>query len=137
MRISLDSSALVKRYIEEPGTARVAGILTSAKEIAVCIICITEVISACNRLVREKKIKKDQYDWIKNEFLLDINEMIILDLTNEVIARSIQCLEKGTVRSLDALHVAAAHEYKCDLFLSGDVRQKKAAVNMGLKVEIV
>jgi predicted nucleic acid-binding protein len=95
------------------------------------------VLSACNRLLRVKKINQEQYNWIKNEFLLDINELVIIDLTDDVISRSLQCLEKGAVRSLDALHIAAAVDYKCGLFFSGDVRQKKIAGQMGLKVEIV
>jgi uncharacterized protein len=137
MKIFLDSSALVKRYIEETGSQKVAERCAKAGEIAVCIICLPEVLSACNLLLREKKINQEQYNWIKNEFLLDINELVIIDLTDDVISRSIQCLEKGAVRSLDALHIAAAVEYKCGLFLSGDIRQKKIAGQMGLKVEIV
>jgi predicted nucleic acid-binding protein len=95
------------------------------------------MLSACNRLLREKKINRKQYNWIKNEFFLDIDELMIIDLNNDVIIRSILCLENGALRSLDALHVAAALEYKCDLFLSGDARQKKIASQMGLNVEII
>jgi predicted nucleic acid-binding protein len=137
MKVFLDSSALVKRYIEEAGSVRVTEICETADELAVCIICITETLSACNRLLREKKINGDQYAWIKNEVLLDINDLIVIDLTNEVISRSIKCLEKGALRSLDALHVAAAVEYNCELFLSGDTRQRAIADQMGLNVELV
>ena len=137
MKVFLDSSALVKRYIEEPGSARIAEICEKSKEVAVCIICVPEVLSACNRLNRENKISADQYEWIKNEFLLDMGEVIVIDLTNEVISKSIHCLEKGALRSLDALHMAAAIEYKCGLFVTGDVRQREIAINMGLKLEML
>ncbi len=66
MKLFLDSSALVKRYIEEEGSIKVAERCNKADEIAVCIICIAEVLSACNRLLREKKSNLEQYKWIKN-----------------------------------------------------------------------
>lgn len=137
MKVFLDSSAIAKRYIAESGTERVAEICLKAKEIAVCIVCITEVLSACNRLLREKKISNEQYKWIKNEFLLDMGEFAAIDLTNDVILRSIQCLEKGALRSLDAFHIASALEYKPGLFVTGDVHQKNIAAKMGLKVEFI
>jgi uncharacterized protein len=137
VKIFIDSSAIVKRYIDEPGSARIAEICKKNSEIAVCVICVTEVLSACNRLVRENKITAEQYKWIKNEFLLDIAEFYVIDLTNEVIGRSISCLEKGVMRSLDALHIAAALELKCGLFLTGDYRQRDLALIMGLNVEII
>jgi len=137
MKVFIDSSALVKRYIEEPGSGRVAELVDKAKEVAVCIVCIPEVLSACNRLVREKRINSEQYEWIKNEFLLDMGEFVVIDITNEVIIRSIHCLEKGALRSLDALHIASAIEYKCGLFVTGDQRQHAIAASMGLKLETV
>ncbi len=137
MKVFFDSSALVKRYIEEPGSGRVGELIGKAKEIAVCIVCVPEVLSACNRLVREKRIDSEQYEWIKNEFLLDIGEFVVIDMTNEVIIRSIQCLEKGVLRSLDALHIASAVEYKCGLFVTGDQRQINIAGAMRLKIEVV
>jgi predicted nucleic acid-binding protein len=45
MNIFLDSSAIVKRYIEESGSSRVAEILRDAGEITICIICVPETIS--------------------------------------------------------------------------------------------
>jgi len=137
LRVFLDSSALVKRYIEEPGSGRIAELMHKASEIAVSIICVPEVISACNRLVREKKITADQYKWIKKEFLLDLGEVIVIDLSNEIIGRAIQCLEKGATRSLDALHVASAVEIKSKLFVTADERQRVIARRMGLKVELI
>ena len=137
MRIFLDSSALVKRHIQEEGTSEVIELCRDAAEIAVSVICITEVLSACNRLVREKLITKKQYSLIKNEFLLDIDAATIIDLTSEVIVHSITCLESGTIRSMDALHIGTALVYECDVFVTGDSKQKDIAKKMGLKIIFV
>jgi len=44
---------------------------------------------------------------------------------------------KQQPRCLDALDISAAVEYHCNLFISGDIRQKEIAEKMGLAVEIV
>ena len=137
MRIFLDSSALVKRYIQEEGTSEVNELCRDASEIAVSIICITEVLSACNRLVREKLINKKQYSLIKNEFLLDIDTASIIDLNSDVIGNAIACLESGSIRSMDALHIGTALLYDCDDFVTCDIKQKDIARKMGLKVVFV
>ncbi len=134
MKAFLDSSALVKRYIKEKGTAKVAEICREADEIAVSVICITEVISACRRLVREKAINEEQYDWIKNEFLLDIDASQVIGLNGEVVENSIICLEKGALRSLDAVQIGSAMVYRPDIFLTGDSRQSDVTDKIGLKV---
>jgi predicted nucleic acid-binding protein len=136
VKIFLDSSALVKRYVREKGTDRVIEICREADEIAVSIICITEVLSACNRLLREKLITADQYAEIKHEFLRDIESAIIINLTFEVMEKSIVCLEKGTIGSLDALHVAAAIIYEAELFVTGDEKQTLIAEQMGVNVAL-
>ena len=137
MNLFLDSSALVKRYIEEEGTARVLALCADAAEITVSIICIPEVLSASNRCLREKKISSPQYNWIKNTFLREIGDFTVIDLSDSVLGKTILCLEKGALRSLDALHIASASVHECDVFLSSDKRQKDIAEGMGLTVEIV
>lgn len=137
MKVFLDSSALAKRYIEEPGSVRIAEICAEAGEVAASILCVTEILSACNRLLREKAISKANYTSIKNAFLLDVEEITIINLSYPVIAISISYLENGAIRSLDALHIAAAIAFRCDLFVTGDIRQKDLAARMGLPVEIV
>jgi hypothetical protein len=61
VRAYFDSSALAKRYIVEPGTAEVLKHCSNASEILLSILCIPELISAFNRLAREKKITRIQY----------------------------------------------------------------------------
>jgi len=135
MKLFLDSSALVKRYITEEGTEAVNQLCADAGEVAVSILCITEVLSACNRLFREEKINNEQYQWIKNELFLDIEQSIVIDINHDVVKTSILCLEKGSIRTLDALQVASAHSYECDLFLTSDKRQASCAEEIGLHIK--
>ncbi len=101
----------------------------------VSVLCIPEVFSACNRLVREKLITTEQYSAIKHEFLLDIDSAVVVNLTEGIIEQSVACLEKGAIRSLDAIHVSSALVYGTDIFVTGDMRQKSVTELMGLAVE--
>jgi predicted nucleic acid-binding protein len=57
MRVFFDTSAFVKRYVEEPGTEKVLDICGQAEQLVLCIICLPEMISTLNRFVREGKLQ--------------------------------------------------------------------------------
>ena len=77
------------------------------------------------------------YGLLKRDFQEDLHQTNLVPLTSDVIETSLHCLEKSSVGTLDAIHLATALRANCDLFLSADVRQQKAAKAMGLKVEAV
>lgn len=137
MQLFLDSSALAKKYIEEPATSTLLSYCKKAKSISISVICILEIISALNRLRRENKIDTEQYNKIKIEFLQDIDDFNVIEITPSVINISIACLEKGTIRSLDALHVGCAVSSGCNLFLTSDKRQYNIAGKMNIKAKLI
>ena len=135
MNVFFDSSALAKRYVQEPGSDRVEEILSLASSLGVSVICISEVVSALCRCRRERKLSQQQYLKAKRALFEDIEDASIIHLTDAVIVRAVELLERWTVRSSDSLHVASAAEWSAELFVSGDERQCKAARGYGLKVE--
>jgi predicted nucleic acid-binding protein len=58
----------------------------------------------------------------------------ICNITPHVIKKSIELLEKDTLRTMDALHIGCALEWEAELFVSSDKRQILAAKKAGLKV---
>ena len=137
MKVVIDSSALVKRYIEEPGSKALEEILKDASELGLSIILTPEVISAFNRLLRERRISTEEYDLIKQALLEDVRDATVLQITPEVIAHAVILLEKNVLRSLDALHVACALAWRTELFITADKRQMQAAINAGLNARFV
>ena len=136
MNIFLDSSALVKLYIREDGTDRVVELCESAREMTVSVLCVAEVLSACNRLLREGLLDNSNYLSIKQQFLADLESASIIGVTADVLDYSIACLEKGSIRSLDSIQIGSALAHKCDIFITADIKQKNIADLMGLQVEI-
>jgi hypothetical protein len=137
MGLCLDASALVKRYVVEPGTERVLLKLQEADDVVFSVLALPEVISALNRRRREGRLSLTDYVACKRQLRADAQNATVVDLSPEIVGRAISCLERFPLRGSDAVHVATALEAKPGLFLSGDERQCTAAKTMGLNVELV
>jgi hypothetical protein len=134
MRVFFDTSAFVKRYIEEPGTEKVVEICDQAEQLVLCVICLPEMISTLNRLVREGKLPAADYQKLRDVILKEIEDAEICYVTPEVVTHTIRCLENNVLRAMDALHLGCALVVEPDLFVSSDHRQIEAAKREGLKV---
>jgi predicted nucleic acid-binding protein len=137
MRIFFDSSAFVKRYVQEDGTDAVLSWCDQASELCLSGIALPEIISAFCRLQREKLISATEYRQLKSAFMADITDAAVGDLTPGVIRHAINALENNVLRGMDALHIGAALEFRAELFVSADVKQCTAATAAGLRVEMV
>ena len=133
MRLSLDSSSFVKRYILEEGSNRLDYFLQQASDLALCIILVPEIFSALNRRLREGTLTDKDYRKIKKLLINDVRDATILQITPAVISSSLKILENNVLRAMDALHVACALEWKADLFITSDKRQLDAAIHSGLQ----
>lgn len=107
----LDTSALVKRYVPEQGSAWVQT-LCSSEDVAISLLAIVELASALARRTRAGDLAESDRDTIFLSFLSDVNEYHMLGVT-EAIARQGAVLlltspPNVRIRSLDALHLATA-----------------------------
>lgn len=135
MNVFLDSSALAKRYVQEPGSDRVEEILSAASSLGISVICVLEIVSALCRRRREGKLSKQQYLKAKQALFGDIEDTSVVNVTDQVIARAVELLEGWPLRSSDSLHIASAAEWSAELLVSADQRQCAAARGYGLQVE--
>ncbi len=135
MNVFLDSSALAKRYVQEPGSERVEQVLRAATSLGVSVLCVSEVISALCRRRRERKLSSQQYLKAKQALIEDIDDADVVNITAQVIARTVEILERWPLHSSDALHVASAAEWAAGLFVSADEEQCAAARRYGLQIE--
>jgi predicted nucleic acid-binding protein len=137
MRVFFDTSAFVKRYIEEPGSDRVQAICSRAAQVALSVICLPEMISTLNRLIRAGKITKEQYAGLKGAMVEDLTDIEIVNVVPSVVGCAVRLLEQNSLRALDALHLGCAIEARADVFVSADHRQIEAARRSGVAVEDV
>ena len=134
MKVFFDTSALIKRYIDEDGSDAVFGICQQADKLAISIICPTEMISTLNRLVRENTLTQEDYQQVKGILFSEMEDVEIVPILPEVVRNSIHALEKNTLRAMDAIHIGCASTIKPDLFVSADKRQLAAAEQSGLAI---
>jgi predicted nucleic acid-binding protein len=137
VRVFFDTSSFVKRFVEEVGSDEVEQVIENASEVGLSIICFTEIISALNRKLRKELISNEDYQALKADVLEDIRDVDMINLTPSVLERTTVLLESNVLRSLDAIHIACALEWGAELFVSSDERQVDAAVNAGLKVQLI
>jgi uncharacterized protein len=134
MKIFYDTSAFIKLFQEEFGSDEIVKLRNDATENAVSIICIPETFSTLNRLKREKRFNQSVYTQLKREVLQELESFFICELENQIIAESINIIEKNPLKGMDSIHVSTALKWKADLFVSADKQQLKSAKANGLNI---
>lgn len=129
--IFIDTSALVKRYVNETGSRSVMALMDADGAWAAAAIALTESeISLCHRADRESTadplIDALRRDWPRFS-VIPVDEPCLAR------AREIGC-QFGT-RAMDSIHLAAADRLPRPLtFITFDRRQAAAAAGMGFLV---
>lgn len=134
----LDSSALVKRYTVEPGSAAVQRVTRSAN-VAVARIAHVEVASALARLTREHAMKVEQRDEALERFDEDFGRWKVVELRARVAASARSLVCRHPVRGYDAVQLASALELRKDMavrFWCTDAALGVAAASEGLAVVV-
>ena len=137
MRVFFDSSAFVKRFVQEVGSEQVDKACMAASALGLSVICLPEMLSALNRKVREGVLLQADYAALKQAIAEDIEGAEIVNLGTDVLRHTVVLLEQNTLRSLDAVHIACALEWGAEQFVSADKRQVQAAQNVGLSVQFI
>jgi predicted nucleic acid-binding protein len=143
----LDSSALVKRYISETGSAWVSGLFDPALNHEVFIAAITpvEIVAAITRRARGGTITSADAATACDLFRSDLQTNYqIVELTNGLVTRAMALAETHALRGYDAVQLAAALEVNAlcvenDLpaitFVSADNDLNVVAASEGLDIE--
>lgn len=132
-----DSSAFVKRYLNESGSEIVDQLCSESTSVALSSIAIPEIFSALNRRVNDKSISKRDYKKIKTVLLEEVEDIEVINLVPEVIAEAIKVLESNKLRAMDSIHIGSAIIIKPDIFITSDKRQFLAAKKSGLKIKLI
>ncbi len=142
-----DSSAVVKRYVEEPGSLWVKSLFTLAPQQTVIIIAITgvEVVAALTRRTRSGTITVEDADSACRLFLADLQTDFQIGAVTEILLRqAIYLARTYGLRGYDAVQLAAANEANAlrtrvgldpIIFLSADNELNTAARIEGLSVD--
>jgi len=125
-----DSSALLKRYVDEADSDRAVELLASDPELITGRHTIVEVRRNLGRLLTGSAVIA-----ARAAFTKDIRAFALVELDADTCELAATIAEQTGVRTLDALHLGAARRLGTAVtFLTFDVRQGQAGRALGLAV---
>lgn len=134
-----DTSALVKRYVRERGSAQV-GSLLRRHDVLSSAITPVEVFSALWRRKRSGDLSQEDFSALLSRVQSDRLRWELVEVGGTVLSRAEEIVQ-GTVpvRALDAVHVASLLAFQAASsiqisIVTGDARQRDAANYLGLGV---
>jgi len=112
MMLYLDASALVKRYIAEPGTSEVAQAIAGARVVGTSIISRAETAAALARAVRVGMLTREAAASALHVFRGEWPGLVRVQATEMLIAQADALAWELGLRGYDAVHLASALLYK-------------------------
>ena len=131
MTITLDSSALLKRYLMEPGHELVNEYLTSDPIWCASALARTEVPLALHRVASGPEEQR----MLWSTFREDWERVAVVPTDQRCLARAVELGATFQLGTVDALHLAAADRLPRPLtYLTFDSHQIPAALGIGFEV---
>ena len=137
-----DTSALIKRYVDEPGHREVLALLRK-NQCVISAVLPVEVRSALRRRMADRTVDGKRVPSIVKRFAADRAYWTVIDVSRDVLAAAESLSGAHPLRALDSIHVASAKLFGDRLasttftFVSADARQTKVAEAVGLKTRYV
>lgn len=108
MMCYLDTSALVKLYVQEPGSHIVHKLVEEASVTATSKIAYPEARAALARGFREGLLEEKSYRQTVAALQNDWPNYLTLEVTDSLVWLAGELAEKHRLRSFDSIHLAAA-----------------------------
>ena len=108
MIVYLDASALVKRYLTEPGSEEVARLVASAAAVGTSLISRAETSAALAKAVRMGTLTREGGAAALHVFRREWPVFIRVQATEPVMARADTLAWEQNLRGYDAVHLASA-----------------------------
>jgi predicted nucleic acid-binding protein len=135
----VDSSALVPVYVPEQFSKAARSVIRAAGQIPFTPLHRLEVLNAFELLVGRSLMARDECRAVQAQLRDDIENQRLMPVALDLDRVYAEAGELSTLhtakilsRSLDLLHVAAAHVALCTTFASADDRQLAVAKASGL-----
>ena len=108
MILYLDTSSLVKLYVEEAGSAETREAVEEAQVVASSRIAYVETRAAFARKYRERGLTRTQYRSTIQDLDQDWANYLILDVSETLVKLAGSFTKSHALRAFDAVHLASA-----------------------------
>jgi len=141
--VYLDTSAIVKRYIEEKGSKLVDDVYGRAEvgalRISFSMWNVGELIGALDQHLSRKVISEMQFRTSTRDFVAEtiklfrLGHLTIRSPTAKIFADAWYLIFSSHIYEADAIQIATAKNLECDLFLSADAELIEVAKHTNLQ----
>ena len=107
MTLYLDSSSLVKLYVDEPGSEHIEQLTKDATVVATSALAYPEIRAAFARRRRERTLTPRELAACRRQFMEDWPAILVLPLDGPLAERAGALAEAHAIRGADAVHLAA------------------------------
>lgn len=137
MILYLDTSALVKRYVTEPGADLVAQAIAGAEVVGSSVVCRAEMAAALAKAVRMNALPAANAAAALRVFRSEWPRLVRVQASEAVIAQADSLAWELGLRGYDAVHLASALRLRDAMgetvaFATFDKRLWQAASEQGL-----
>lgn len=130
----VDTSSVLKLVIDEDGSERAGLLWDSADALASVALVVVEGRAALAAAKRAGRLDTRQHRAARDEFSALIEELTIVEVTEELIEEAAAHAEQDALRGYDAVHLAAALTIEATVLASADTALCNAAERHGLHV---
>lgn len=107
MTLYLDTSSLVKLYVDEPGSDAVRALVDTATVVATSAIAYPEARAAFARRHRERALRPAAFATAKRSLEADWPKYLTVDVTKTMCRTAGELAERYKLRAYDSVHLAA------------------------------
>ena len=130
----VDTSTLLKRLLEEDGSARADIIWEAADVLASAAMVVVEARAALAAAERAGRLTDGEHRVAKAGLIDLLEEVAIVEITDDLVAVAADLAEQEALRGYDAMHLAAAVTVQAQVLTSSDLALCAAAERRGLHV---
>jgi uncharacterized protein len=130
----VDTSSLLKLVIDEDGSERAELVWDGADALASAALVVVEGRAALAAARRGGRIDARQHRRARQEFTALVEELSIIEITEQLIAEAADLAEAEALRGYDAVHLAAAVTIDATVLTSAHTALCEAAQRRGLHV---
>lgn len=139
----LDSSAIVKFYVTEPGSTWLRRMIESKTNVCtVCDICLPEVAAALAQMYRDRRFGRSVMLDAYQRFRADLRQSLFVShpVDQSTLSSAAELALRRALKGYDAVQVAAAilvsNKIKGEfVFITGDKKMLNAAQAEGLSTD--
>ena len=133
MILYLDTSALVKLYVEENGSEDVDKAVKDASRVAISAVAYPEARATFSRLERDEDITPEEHRVAVADLEIDWERMGVLDLTRNLARFCGRLAQKHGLRGFDAVHLGSAVAVRVASELRGEPDRRRAVSETGVE----